>query len=124
MGSSSPTVGTPFTRGLAVAGIVLGMIGLLALGLLAWWNYDGWKKGRDKYPLLAWYVAWFVIIGVIGVLVTLLIGGWQRVSADGGIGTAVMFVGAFLATDVTYYFNEVKADVPTLKTARGQAPTS
>ena len=119
MASDQPLVGTSATRGLAIVGIAIGLLLVVGFGLLAWWNYDGWKKGRDRYPLVAWYIAWLGIIGVAHFVVTLAVVGSDRVWDYGGIGTVVMVVGAFLATDVTWYLNETRADSPTLKPRRG-----
>jgi hypothetical protein len=118
MGNGQPLVGTRFTRGLAIAGIVIGVAGIIGLGLLAWWNYDGWKKGRDRYPFISWYVAWLGIVGVLHFTITLIVVGPHRVWNYGGIGTAVMVVGAFLATDATWYYDQVRAEFPTLKTRK------
>ena len=124
MTSAQPLVGTRVTRGLAIAGIAIGLLLVVGFGLLAWWNYDGWKKGRDRYPLIAWYIAWLGIIGVAHFAVTLAVVGPDRGWDYGGIDTVVMVVGAFLATDVTWYLNETRADDPTLKPRRGSARTS
>jgi hypothetical protein len=87
---------------------------VVGFGVLASWNYDGWKKGRDRYPL----IAWLGIIGVAHFAVTLAVVGPDRVWDYGDIGTVVMVVGAFLTTDVTWYLNETRGDRPTLKPRR------
>jgi len=48
----------------------------------------------------------------------LFVVGPHRVWNYGGVGTTVMLVGAFLATDATWYYDQVRADFPTLKTRK------
>jgi len=50
--------------------------------------------------------------------ITLFVVGPHRVWNYGGVGTTVMLVGAFLATDATWYYDQVRADFPTLKTRK------
>lgn len=79
-------VGTPFSRAIAVIGIVAGFIAMIVLGAIALYNYNGWKLGRDKYPIAAWVVGCIAIIGVTGVLTTLLIGGTALMNRTGETG--------------------------------------
>lgn len=109
-------VGTQFSHTIAIIGIVAGFIAIIALGAIALYNYNGWKKGRDKYPIVAWLVGWLAIIAVTGVLTTLLIGGPSLVDKTGGTGTLIMAVGAPLATYWTWLYDRAHASHRTLKT--------
>src|SRR5207344_913486 len=89
-----PMVGTRFSRAVALTGVVIGFVGILALGALALFNYNGWKRGRDRYPILAWLVAWLGIIAVAGISLTAVFFGPGRIDDFGGWGSVVMVVGS------------------------------
>jgi len=113
--AETPLVGTRFSRAVALTGVVIGFVGILALGALALFNYNGWKRGRDRYPILAWLVAWLGIIAVAGISLTAVFFGPGRIDDFGGWGSVVMVVGSPIATFLTWRYDQAHANVPTLK---------
>ncbi len=123
MRTTTPTIkpGTPFSRAVAIVGIASGLVAILGLGVVAWINYNGWRKGRDKYPILAWFIGWLAITGIVSALSAFAILGGSRVSDFGEQATIIMAVGAVLGTLATWWYDQVRADRPTLKELAGPA---
>jgi hypothetical protein len=117
MTDTRSAVGTRFSRGIALIGVVIGFIAIVLLGAVALLNYNGWKKGRDRYPILAWLIGWFGIVGIVSYLAVYLAVG-SRVSDYGGLGSVVMVVGATVGTFLTWRYDLAHAEHPSLKRGR------
>lgn len=115
-------VGTPFSRFVAIVGIIVGFIAILGIGVLSLLNYRGWKAGLDKYPVLAWIVGWLALSGLGGVLVIVVFAGWSRVDDYGGAGTLVMVIGSVAGTILTWRYDQRHAAFPTLKLKSASTP--
>jgi fatty acid desaturase len=116
------TVGTPFSRFVAVVGIVVGFIAILGIGVLSLLNYRGWKAGRDRYPVLAWLVGWFALSGIGCFVAVLALAGWSRIGDYGSAGSLAMVIGSLVGTVLTWFYDQRHAPFPTLKLKSGSAP--
>jgi hypothetical protein len=111
--------GTKFSRAIAISGIFLLASPFLFLGAISWFNYNGWMNGRDRYPIVAWFSAWFGISGVFSIAVAYIIAGSSGVDRFGGVGTVIMLAGGVVGAAATWWFDQAAAVHPTLKDSGG-----
>jgi hypothetical protein len=114
-GTTKP--GTRFSRAVAVGGILLLASPFMFLGAISWFNYTGWMKGRDRYPIVAWFSAWFGLSAVFSIAVIYLIAGGNAVDRFGGVGTIIMLVGGVAGATAMWWYDQSAAERPTLKVA-------
>ncbi len=79
-----PKRGTGGERSLAVLGIVVGFLGGIVWGIIAWISYSRWQSGRKDYPRFAWFVGLYFLAVMVGVVIVGAIEPDAVVDEEGG----------------------------------------